>query len=243
MDNVSKTFGVYQIKNLIDNKIYVGSTGKSFTHRWSQHRKTLPKGKTHFARAYQKYGPDNFEFSILEVCANKEDCLPREQFYIDTLKPEYNINPKASSCLGRKASEEEREALRARMKARIGSNPEEKERLKSLAGNWLGKKRGPHTPEHTEKLRQYRLGRKASEETKSKQSASLKGRPCAMKGHRPERPNCPICSTPVKERFDKEGYFRAYAKTCGSRECINKAQIGQFKRYSKLCPDCTKLLP
>lgn len=246
MYNLSKTFGVYKITNLIDGKFYVGSTGKSFTQRWYQHRRTLPKGKTHLARAYQKYGPENFEFSILEVCVNREDCIPREQYYIDNLKPEYNINPKASSCLGRKASEEEIEALRIRMRARMESNPEEKERLKAMAGNWLGKKRPPRTAEHTEKLRQVHLGRKQSPEEIEKRRQSLLGRSSPYKGHRPERPNCTVCGELVKERFDKRGYFKAYTLTCGSEECIDKAKEStrfpnkpapkKGQRQLRLCP-------
>ena len=90
---LSKTFGVYQIKNLVDSKIYVGSTSKSFTIRWKQWHYDLKRGKAnkHIQNAWIKYGPENFEFSILEVCTNKEDCIPREQHYIDTLQPEYNF--------------------------------------------------------------------------------------------------------------------------------------------------------
>lgn len=46
--------------------------------------------------ALLKYGHENFSLTILEYC-DIEDVLEREQFYFDTLKPEYNVLPLAGS--------------------------------------------------------------------------------------------------------------------------------------------------
>jgi hypothetical protein len=46
-----------------------------------------------------------------------ENCVKREQYYIDLLKPEYNILPTAGSWLGNKHSDESRVKLAA---ARLG---------------------------------------------------------------------------------------------------------------------------
>jgi group I intron endonuclease len=46
-----------------------------------------------------KYGLSVFRLEILEHCSKKEVTL-REQFYLDTLKPTYNILKFAGSCLG-----------------------------------------------------------------------------------------------------------------------------------------------
>jgi len=51
---------------------------------------------------------------IIEYC-DPENCIPREQFYIDLLKPEYNILPKAGSNLGFKHSEETLNKMRGRI--------------------------------------------------------------------------------------------------------------------------------
>ena len=45
-----------------------------------------------------KYG--KFRLDILEYCERSE-CIKREQFYIDTLNPYYNICTNAGSSLGR----------------------------------------------------------------------------------------------------------------------------------------------
>lgn len=42
-----------------------------------------------------KYGEDNFLFSAEEI-TSKDNTLEREQWYMDTFKPEFNINPSAS---------------------------------------------------------------------------------------------------------------------------------------------------
>lgn len=93
--------GVYQIKNLINNKLYVGSTIMSFEKRFYHHLSMLRANKhknKYLQSSFNKHGEDNFEFSIIEVC-NKEDCLIKEQYWINKLEvinKGYNINPLAS---------------------------------------------------------------------------------------------------------------------------------------------------
>jgi len=57
------------------------------------------------ARALIKYGYYNFQLEILEYC-EPSNCIDREQYYIDLLKPEYNILKTAGSKLGSKHSVE-----------------------------------------------------------------------------------------------------------------------------------------
>ena len=59
-----------------------------------------------------KYGYSNFTLEILEYCDSSET-IKREQYYLDTFKPEYNILPVAGSSLGHKHSEETKAKLRA----------------------------------------------------------------------------------------------------------------------------------
>lgn len=78
--------GVYLIKNLITNKVYIGST-KSFKKRFSQHKSKLQKNKhgtPHLQNAWNKYGGDNFEFSILEI--TNENLIEKEKKYISKYK-------------------------------------------------------------------------------------------------------------------------------------------------------------
>lgn len=56
-------------------------------------------------KALLKYGYSEFSLEILEYCASSE-CLEREQYFLDTLKPKYNILKWARSFLGRKHTQE-----------------------------------------------------------------------------------------------------------------------------------------
>jgi group I intron endonuclease len=55
--------------------------------------------------ALLKYGYSNFELAILEYC-DSEDLIKKEQYYIDLLKPNYNLLTIAGSLLGFKHTEE-----------------------------------------------------------------------------------------------------------------------------------------
>lgn len=54
---------------------------------------------------FNKYGENIFSYEIIEECLPK-DCLTREQYWIDTLKPKFNTLPMAGSHLGNKKSNE-----------------------------------------------------------------------------------------------------------------------------------------
>jgi hypothetical protein len=65
-------------------------------------------------KALLKHGYSHFKLEILEYCA-VENTRAREQYYLDTLKPEYNILQRAGSSLGFKHSKESLEKLRAHL--------------------------------------------------------------------------------------------------------------------------------
>jgi group I intron endonuclease len=99
--------GIYQIVNKINQKKYIGSSIR-LLGRKKRHFSELNCNIHHsqaLQRAYNKYGKDNFNFFILEYCED-EKLLEREQYYLDNLKPEYNICKIAGNCLGIKQSKE-----------------------------------------------------------------------------------------------------------------------------------------
>ena len=114
--------GVYLITNLINGKKYVGSSAL-LKRRYNEYSnseyiaRNLKKGKSKILNALIKYGYLNFEFKILEniefldsqtKSERRKLLLEREQFFFDEIKPEYNINLKAGSNLGRTFSDEVR---------------------------------------------------------------------------------------------------------------------------------------
>lgn len=84
--------GVYKLINLVNGKIYIGSSKNLRVRLW-QHRAKLRHNKhynVHLQNAWNKYGEKNFDYCIVEVC-DEEHQYEREQYYIDTYHPQYNI--------------------------------------------------------------------------------------------------------------------------------------------------------
>lgn len=156
-----KNTGIYKIICYQTNRVYYGSSGsKTAIHgRLQNHSKLLEKSKHHSwvsQRDYKKYGKENFEFIIVELCI-PEECKIREQFYLDISKAgnselSYNISPTAASNLGTKHSEETRRKYSECRKGKIVSD------------------------ETRKKMSKASKGRKHSEEAKAKMSAKRKGR-------------------------------------------------------------------
>lgn len=95
MNAISKNLsfcGIYMIVNLVNNHKYVGSS-VNIKRRLEVHRSKLRHNRhdnPHLQNAWNKYGEDNFVYNILEKC-NEEDRFTKEQYYVNTIKPEYNI--------------------------------------------------------------------------------------------------------------------------------------------------------
>lgn len=111
MDNLDKN-GIYKIVNKINNNFYIGSTANKlgFSERWKVHRRDLRNNShcnDYLQKAWNKYGEEAFDFIIIEVCLI-ENCIDREQYYLDSENPQYNICKTAGSSLGRKHSIETR---------------------------------------------------------------------------------------------------------------------------------------
>ena len=94
-----KLKGIYSITNINDNKIYIGSTFKSFIGRFKQHCNKLNQNKhpsLYLQNAWNKYGENSFIFRIVEVINEKDLLLDREKFYIEkynSFENGYNLNP------------------------------------------------------------------------------------------------------------------------------------------------------
>jgi len=104
LENKGKV-GVYLWTNKINGKRYIGSSinlSGRFLHYFSiAYISTI---NMLIYKALLKYGHENFSLSILEYC-DLADVIDREQFYLDTLKPEYNTLDLAYSSGGFKHTE------------------------------------------------------------------------------------------------------------------------------------------
>lgn len=134
--------GVYLIRNLYTKDGYVGSA-HDFAKRWKLHKINLTAKRHHSAilqNAWNKYGPDAFEWVILERCP-KDRVVQVEQEWLDRLTAKYNVCRVAGARSGVKNKPEHNQAISEKAKARW-ADPEFKARV-SQKIKALGK---PPTP-------------------------------------------------------------------------------------------------
>ena len=79
-----KICGIYCIKNLVNNKVYIGQS-IDIDKRWYTHKSELNRNahkNKKLQNAWNKYGSSQFEFRILKVCS-KDELDNFEKYYID----------------------------------------------------------------------------------------------------------------------------------------------------------------
>lgn len=161
-DNKGKA-GVYRWKNIDSGKMYVGSSVdlyRRFLQYYNIKYITRVSKSSLISRALLKHGYSKFELDILEIC-DPSIVIEREQYYIDILKPDYNILQVAGSLFGYKHTEE---SLAKMKQIALNRSDETKAKLREAA---LGKTYN-HTEETKMKLRNAILGKKHTEETREK---------------------------------------------------------------------------
>ena len=127
--------GIYRWVNLTTGDSYIGSASdlsvrlkKYYSINYLTNE--LSRGERRINRALLKHTIANFKLEILEYCAPK-DIIKREQHYLDSLNPEYNILKIAGSSLGYKHSEE--------TKAKIKSYVYTEKVLKKMSAAGIGR--------------------------------------------------------------------------------------------------------
>jgi DNA ligase-1 len=162
----TKTTGIYEIKNIINNKTYIGSS-TNIEQRWRKHISELNNNihsNKHLQSSWNKYGKENFKFNIIEITTkNKNEIILREQFWMDRTQcynKEYGYNKRkeAQTNLGIVISTEGRKNI---------SNGH-----KGNKNYFYGKQR---SQEVKEKISKAKLGSYQSEGTKLKRSVSQSG--------------------------------------------------------------------
>lgn len=103
--------GIYKITNLINGKFYIGSS-INLMRRKAEHkyrRKNFVHINNILKNAVKKYGEENLKFEIIEELlfgnwATKDYKLEmitsREQYFVDLMKPSYNIRKEVTTNKG-----------------------------------------------------------------------------------------------------------------------------------------------
>jgi len=183
--------GIYQIRNLVNGKRYIGSA-MNVKKRWRNHLSELRHNShhnRHLQAAFAKYGEAAFALSVLDY-AVPELLIEREQYYLDMLRPEYNIELIAASSLGCRRSLETRRKLSAAWTTKRREAQSDRQRGKPLSQETRTKigdsLRGRQLSEdHRRKLsgeRNPNYGKPRTVETRQKISESKKGERHPMYG-------------------------------------------------------------
>lgn len=181
--------GIYCIESKC-GKIYIGSA-VSLRTRFMTHRYML-KGNRHDNPKLQNYvnkhGIDTLTFKVLELCP-KENLLEREQYFIDTLNPFFNVLRIAGSTyglrpwLGKKHSEETKEKISAANLLTYSKKPKKIKPIKLTYEENIDRIRNINkTPEGRQRCRELHLGnthwlgKKHKPETIANRMGALNGR-------------------------------------------------------------------
>lgn len=140
--------GIYMIKNLVNGKVYIGQTTMRFVKRFWHHRWMLNHNKhdnIHLQSAWNKYGQDNFEFSVIYVLENDESLDSLEKDYIakyNAIDFGYNIQAGGNVVLCNYIPEASRKKVGELNRQRLlGTKLSEKTRLK-MSEQRIGSKNG-----------------------------------------------------------------------------------------------------
>jgi group I intron endonuclease len=101
-----KSSGIYEIRNKLNNKVYVGKT-VNFSRRYTAYKggfkkQDVRKINQRFLNSINKYGPENFTFSVIEACP-VELLAERElawMEYFESTNPEKGYNLRMDSSTG-----------------------------------------------------------------------------------------------------------------------------------------------
>lgn len=190
-DEMRNKSGIYQIRNLINNKIYVGSA-INLIKRKNNHFSILKNNKhrnNKLQNSYNLYGENNFIFEVIEFVENKNKIIEHEQYWIDRLnivKYGYNICPIAGNITGFKHSDDYKLKITGSGNPFYGKHHTEETKQKMSVARkgkccgeknyWFGKK----LPEETkQKIRDSK--KNISQETRKKISESHRGKYCGEK--------------------------------------------------------------
>lgn len=166
--------GIYIIINRVNGNKYIGLSNNIHRRFWEHKSSKKKRNSTNLIKAFKKYHVDNFDFQILELVDDESKLAEREMFWIESIKPEYNMNKGGNGNLGHTVSNEVREVLRVCGKLQWERKTNE-EKQRQIKNNLFSCGKGRVVSEETRrKLREVNLGKRHTEEAKLKVSIKNK---------------------------------------------------------------------
>ena len=153
--------GIYRIENLVNHKCYIGKS-KDIKERWTMHRWELNNNShcnKHLQSAWNLYGSENFEFSVLEEC-DLDSLSEKEISYIakyNSFSSGYNLTTGGEGGTGHSLSEEMKQWIGSFHKNQIISEERKRDasiRFSGMGNPFYGK---THTPETRKKISKHHI--------------------------------------------------------------------------------------
>lgn len=160
---------VYQIKNLVNGKVYIGQTIQEGHQRWYEHKSSAKRGKHPLYNSMKKHGLDNFEFSVLDTAQTLEELNFKEKHYLDLARSNgevYNLREAGNNKIHSEESKLRMSEAQKKAHERRRNNGGDGGWTRIDGGSMLGKA-------HPKK---GKPGKKWSEETKARHSIIVKNR-------------------------------------------------------------------
>lgn len=138
-----KKCGIYCIKNIINNKVYVGKS-KNIYKRIHQHLYDLRNNRiknenSYLLNSWNKYGNENFEYFVLEFLELDENLVKNRELYwmnkLNSLNREFGYNLRQDSSTNMITNKETSLKISNRLKDEWSSGIREKHSEK-LSKNW-----------------------------------------------------------------------------------------------------------
>lgn len=216
--------GIYKITNLINNKIYIGSS-VNVQKRMNNHKyrlKSNKHGNKHLQYAWNKYGEENFIFEPIDYVEEKDKLIEKEQFWIDNYESYnkdvgYNIRIKAENNLGIHYSDETKQKLSESHKGKKLS--EETKRKISLKSK--GENNGFYGKHHTEETKLKLRNKKQSKEFIEKQRILKQGE---------GSPTAKLNEEQVKEIKSKIYYYNVSDSDLALEFNVSNSTISRIRR-------------
>lgn len=178
---MSKTQGIYKIRNCINGKVYIGQS-IDIEYRWKVHKASIKSALRYpLYLAFRKYGINNFEFVVIEEVAHVNLLDLKEQIWMDyyqCYKPEFGYNTLAfaSSAKGYVVSDETKKKISLSNKGKKRSENARRNIAEAHKGQVAWNKGKFHTEESKLKISKALVGRKLSDAHKQKLSIIWKGK-------------------------------------------------------------------
>lgn len=181
-----KKSGVYILYNIFTGRKYVGSS-RNLPHRKSCHFHGIRRGRHEnykIQNEFNEYGEEGFRWEVLEY-TSPDDLVEREQFWLDSIKPELNILLKADNhqCTQTDKSKLARQSQAEKMRGRKASDETKRKMSQSHLLHWADPKNREklkRTPEQRKYLSEINTGEKnpnwgktRSEATRSKAADTM----------------------------------------------------------------------